>query len=304
MRANANALMIAAVCTFTLASFGMSHAIEPFATWYYSFAWWSYIAFVSGWLARRRCDSAWPKSVRATLQLLGLSVVIWVAFEYFNFRLSNWSYLDLPSRLPVRWAGYTVAYATVLPGLFLTERLLASWRVGRGSPGVNLGRWPMRLGWLGLPASAAPLVWPRYCFPLVWVGPTLVFAALNYAGGQGVLKELEERGPAKIYRLLGAGAICGLLWELWNFWARSKWVYHIPFLDVLRVFEMPLAGFLGFAPFAIECHEMYLAARRWLSYGEHRPYEAWRGVAVWLLLTVFILVGYAGIDRFTVERFQ
>lgn len=56
--------------------------------------------------------------------------------------------------------------------------------------------------------------------------------------------------------LMAGGATCGLLWEFWNYWAITKWSYNLPFLGELeriRYFEMPVPGFLGFLPFAIEC---------------------------------------------------
>jgi hypothetical protein len=56
---------------------------------------------------------------------------------------------------------------------------------------------------------------------------------------------------------MGAGMICGLLWEFWNFWTKSKWIYTVPFVGDIKLFEMPILGFLGFAPFALECYVMY-----------------------------------------------
>jgi hypothetical protein len=71
------------------------------------------------------------------------------------------------------------------------------------------------------------------------------------------LKDLEEGKPQKIYLLLIAGLICGLLWEFWNFWALSKWIYTVPFFEKLKGFEMPCLGFFGFPPFAIQAYVMY-----------------------------------------------
>jgi hypothetical protein len=57
--------------------------------------------------------------------------------------------------------------------------------------------------------------------------------------------------------LLVSGAVCGILWESWNFWALTKWNYHVPYLPGVKLFEMPVLGFLGFPPFALECFLMY-----------------------------------------------
>ena len=53
-----------------------------------------------------------------------------------------------------------------------------------------------------------------------------------------------------------AGLLCGTLWEFWNFWATPKWVYHIPYVDFLRVFEMPLLGYAGYIPFAWSIYQL------------------------------------------------
>ncbi|MBI2080877.1 MAG: hypothetical protein HYT86_03990, partial [candidate division NC10 bacterium] len=53
------------------------------------------------------------------------------------------------------------------------------------------------------------------------------------------------------------GTICGVLWEFWNYWATAKWHYTVPITAEWKIFEMPVAGYLGFGPFAVECYLMY-----------------------------------------------
>jgi hypothetical protein len=62
-----------------------------------------------------------------------------------------------------------------------------------------------------------------------------------------------ERG--EIGRLLGAlasGLACGLLWEVWNSLSPVKWVYTVPFFEDMKLFEMPLPGYIGFPVFGVE----------------------------------------------------
>ena len=80
--------------------------------------------------------------------------------------------------------------------------------------------------------------------------------------------------PATYDRLINlcvAGFVCGLLWEFWNYWARAKWVYTVPILPDLKLFEMPLPGYLGFPAFALECFAMYVTVRLVLWRGPVRP---------------------------------
>jgi hypothetical protein len=43
---------------------------------------------------------------------------------------------------------------------------------------------------------------------------------------------------------------------MWNYYSFPKWTYHIPGLDFLRIFEMPLLGFGGYVPFALELYAL------------------------------------------------
>ena len=54
-----------------------------------------------------------------------------------------------------------------------------------------------------------------------------------------------------------SGLLCGMLWEFWNYWSRAKWHYTVPIMERLKIFEMPVPGYLGFPAFALECFTMY-----------------------------------------------
>jgi hypothetical protein len=107
--------------------------------------------------------------------------------------------------------------------------------------------------------------------------------------------------------MLLAGAFCGFLWELWNFRAGAKWIYTVPHLGFLKVFEMPLLGFLGFPPFALECYAMtagffLLISKIREKYPTDRALSIYAAMAL-LILSCDLLV-FAGIDRFTIISFQ
>ena len=52
-----------------------------------------------------------------------------------------------------------------------------------------------------------------------------------------------------------------MLWEFWNYQSRAKWHYTVPIMERVKIFEMPLPGYFGFPPFALECFTMYVFAR-------------------------------------------
>ena len=52
------------------------------------------------------------------------------------------------------------------------------------------------------------------------------------------------------------GLLCGFFWEMWNLWSFPKWIYHVPYVGFWKVFEMPVLGYLGYLPFAMELYLM------------------------------------------------
>jgi hypothetical protein len=97
---------------------------------------------------------------------------------------------------------------------------------------------------------------PVGCMTL-WVGLFyLADPVSHWLGGPSLITDWREGRWGRFLALFAGGILCGLLWEFWNYWAITKWTYHLPFLgefENIRYFEMPALGFLGFLPFAIEC---------------------------------------------------
>ncbi|MGH7573432.1 MAG: DUF4332 domain-containing protein, partial [Gemmatimonadota bacterium] len=106
----------------------------------------------------------------------------------------------------------------------------------------------------GVAGALLALAWPRLFFPLVWGSFTLIVDPWVYRRSpeRSLLGDLERGRPGRILRLLLGGLAIGFLWELYNLQARGKWIYTVPGLEDLKLFEMPLLGFLGFPVFALD----------------------------------------------------
>ncbi|MBI3603922.1 MAG: hypothetical protein HY205_05690 [Nitrospirae bacterium] len=294
--------------------------LEPALTWFYPLVWWSYIFIVDGFVFRRKGRSliwASGRQIDGRFWLMALgSAVIWLIFEAFNLRLENWWYHDVPPLRLIRWTGTIISFATVIPLLAETERLLNSFRCFdratatgiRITPGLLLAS--QAAGALMLLAC---LLVPRYAFPLVWGGFALLIDPINYrAGAPSLLRDWETNHPGRTYRLLTAGLIAGLLWELWNFWAVARWTYTVPFVGEWKLFEMPMLGFLGFPPFALEAFVLYqLFCRPWnasiwprpsANAPMRRPSRALTLLAIMLVL-LFCVIVLLAIDRHTILSF-
>jgi len=235
--------------------------IELIASWFYYWAWWSYILIIDSLIYTIKKNSLIMNRKGEFFLILLWSIVIWTFFEAVNLILQNWYYSNVVPSLVIRWLCYGVAYATVLPALFETTELLESVGLFKNStvrPITVTTAVQVGLVSLGIVFVFGVLFYPRYCFPLVWGSIIFLFEPINYRWSATSLLKDWERGTArKFYLLLTAGLICGVLWEFWNFWAATKWIYTVPFFEELKIFEMPLAGFLGFPPFAVECYVVY-----------------------------------------------
>jgi hypothetical protein len=76
--------------------------------------------------------------------------------------------------------------------------------------------------------------------------------------GHRSLSSYLAKGDWRPIKALFVGVIvCGFFWEMWNFYSYPKWVYHVPFVDFARIFEMPLIGYGGYFPFSLELFALY-----------------------------------------------
>jgi hypothetical protein len=291
--------------------------IEPIYSWFYCFAWWSYIFAIDGVVYYLKGNSLILSRTREFFLMIPVSVFFWLIFEAANLFLHNWYYINLPSSTFERWAGYFIAYGTVLPGLFETTELLETAGLLRKVKSRTLFFSPTArvvILLLGVISLTLSLLVPYYFFGLIWVGFILLLEPLIYRyGGRSLLKDLESGNPRKLCLLLIAGLVCGLLWEFWNFWARSKWVYTVPFFESTKGFEMPVPGFLGFPPFAVQVYVMYnflslfRSGKGWEeSTGRAAPERKRGRVKVVLplaFIAVFCILLFREIDLHTVDSY-
>jgi len=237
---------------------------QPVSTFFTPIVWTGYIAAVDAAVYKLRGASLMKNQPGTFVACTLLSIPLWLVFEAYNLRLANWVYIGLPRFWPVRYFGYAWAFATIWPGMLETSQLLRA-----------LGMWqkpraPWKLSrlwqniWIATGAAMLliPVVLPQrigaYLFGLVWIGFVLLLEPINLRiGTASILDDLETGRRNRLWSLLAGGAICGFLWEFWNYQATARWIYVFPILQNMKLFEMPLPGFLGFPPFAWETFAMY-----------------------------------------------
>jgi hypothetical protein len=111
----------------------------------------------------------------------------------------------------------------------------------------------------------------RYMAAPVWLGFIFLLDPINaWLGAESLWIDLRAARYDRLVNLSLSGLLCGALWEFWNFWAGAKWHYSVPIMERWKIFEMPLPGYFGFPPFALECFTMYVFVRRLVTRGGRR----------------------------------
>ncbi len=243
-------------------------------------AWLAYVMLLAGILTRMDGVS-YVRRYRNRLAVCWLfSVPAWCYFDWMNFYfmrdprtgLRAWEYVNLPPDFVDRLLGYLLAFGAIAPGMFLTAEVLQ--RLGLYKIGQS-GKFELRNGKrpsmllptfiIGILLTPIPILIGTPASNLaIWVGMWALLDPINcLCERPSILRDWHEGRFGRTLALGAAGLICGFLWEFWNFWATTKWVYHLPFLGGLeryKYFEMPVMGLIGFVAFGIETWTMWQTA--------------------------------------------
>ena len=220
--------------------------------------WLGYALAVDGWVHRRRGSSALSRSWRAWLVLFGVSSLVWWMFEVINRRLQNWEYVGREVFSDFEYVAYcSLSFSTVMPAVFASAEWWRSTRwIERFAGGPQLQptrRLEIGLLWTGVAMFAAMMAWPGVFYLFCWTSLVFLFEPIcRWLGRPSFLDQLRRGDWRPWFSLWAGGLTCGFFWELWNVYSDPKWIYHVPGVGFWKVFEMPLLGYLGYFPFAME----------------------------------------------------
>src|SRR6185369_5376332 len=287
----------AGILGLPLSHYWLVAKVEPFYSSIYCFLRWSYIFAADFVVCRLRGTSLLRDRPKEFLFLSAWSVPVWMLFEAVNLRIQNWYYVMAPWSLSWGTVFLFLAFGTVLPGIFETMELLVALIEKRSTGGRIVSRPFTVSAWnvciqLGIGAAMLVLLlaFPEVFYCLAWGFAFFLTEPICYWRrrsepnqiGRSLLGQLATGDCTRLVALLVAGFICGGLWAAWNFTARTKWIYSVPFFDKLKLGEMPVLGFFGFPPFALECYALVnllgllRGGRHWeLSPAENRERRGW-----------------------------
>lgn len=231
--------------------------------WCFFPLWTGYCLVIDALVFARKGTSLMTRNVVAYIALFFISIPGWWLFELVNWRTQNWHYEGSEWFTTFQYVALTsLGFSTVMPAVFGTAELVSTFdRIKRIRP--CLPTVPARatlltffaVGWIML---ALLLIWPVFFFPFAWLSVYFIIEPVNVWLSNRSLVQYTSKGDWRPVIALWLGClVCGFFWELWNFNSYPKWIYHIPFVDYWRIFEMPLLGYGGYLPFSLELYALY-----------------------------------------------
>jgi hypothetical protein len=232
-------------------------------SWFFFPLWLGFCLAVDGLVYVRKGTSLLTRSRWRYAGLFLVSAPAWWLFEALNLRTLNWVYLGVEVFSPLEYFLLaSLCFSTVIPAVFGAAELASTFSfIRKAKPGLVIrDNRPTTLlffaaGWTML---ALLMAWPLYFFPFIWLSVYFITEPLNVWLGHRSLAEGTRVGDWRVVYSLWAGVlITAFFWEMWNFFAYPKWIYQVPWVDFLHLFEMPALGYGGYLPFALELYALY-----------------------------------------------
>ncbi len=262
-----------------LVSWYFNWTLEGLRTHFLFFPLWlGYCLLVDALVKRIKGNSLMSRNWKKYITLFLMSVPVWWLFELINLRTQNWEYLGREYFSDLEYFLFaSLSFSTVIPAVFGTAELVSTFpgmkekidgpRIPADKKGLHV---LFLIGWC---TFFLMVLWPEYFYLFVWVSIFFLFDVSNqWLGYRSLVAYSDRRNWRPMISLAMGCLVCGFFWEMWNFYAYPKWIYHIPGVDFFHIFEMPLLGYLGYIPFSFELFAFYHFVSRTSRQKENQYY--------------------------------
>jgi hypothetical protein len=222
--------------------------------------WFGYVLTING-ISEYLLGASLMKKMKGNFTyLFFISAPFWWVFEAINRFLNNWQYI-LPQ--PVSKLEYlaraSINFSTVVPAVmstsFLFFNMLKKIRIVKGPKFKFTRQGSVMFIEIGVLLLATVIFYPRIGFPFTWLSIFLIIDPINHLLGlPSLLNKLKSGNWTLLAGVASGMFFTAFFWEMWNYYASPKWVYNIPFVEVFKIFEMPILGYLGYPFFGLEVY--------------------------------------------------
>jgi hypothetical protein len=237
--------------------------VRPYSDLWYALVWLGFTLLADAVVEVRTGAALWGREL---VLMLVASAALWWCFEIANaLHLGSWAYSPSPDiPLWVQRLRSTVAFASLLPANVEAALLgLAFFAPAREAEPHS----PRRALALSIAGAGAGLLVaaagvPALSLPLGLSGALAAVDASNHLRARpSLLTDLLERRFGAPLSLFLANVAAGVFGEGLNAHADPHWTYDAPYAGSIRLFEMPLPGYLGYGALAWTLYALYHAVR-------------------------------------------
>lgn len=248
----------------TLVSWYLNWSLDGLRThWGFFPLWLGFSITIDGMVYYRKGTSLIKRSKLFFILLFVISAPAWWLFEFFNIFMQNWFYdgreyfTDFEYFLLA-----SLSFSTVMPAVFGMAELAGTFKWIK-----NLGKWktisPSNKNLaiffiIGLLLILGIITIPKFVYPFVWIAVYFIIEPINAKlKNRNFFNHLKFGDWRPLIALSIGCLMAGFFWELWNYYSYPKWIYELPLVDFLDIFEMPILGYIGYIPFSWELFALF-----------------------------------------------
>ncbi len=224
--------------------------------------WLGFAITIDGLVFLRKGTSLFSRNKFAYIGLFLISVPVWWLFELFNQITENWQYVGRENFSDLEYFLLaSLSFSTVIPSVFGSAELVSTYIKDKNSGWVieKTNKVGTIFISIGIVMLALLIIFPNIFYVFIWTTVFFLVEGMNiYFNNKSILTFISKGNWKPVFSLGIGCLICGFFWEMWNYYSYPKWIYDVPGVNFLHIFEMPLLGYLGYIPFSLELFSIYM----------------------------------------------
>ena len=249
-------------CLLIIIFWYLNWSLEGLRThWGFFPLWLGFSLAIDGLVFLRKGSSLFSRNKFAYIGLFIVSMPVWWFFELFNQLTENWTYVGREYFTDLEYFFLaSLSFSTVVPAVFGSAEFVSTFLKKKDYKLTisETSKTGVVFILIGLLMLILLILFPKVFYVFVWTTVFFFVEGFNILlGNRSIVSKVSEGNWKPVFSLWIGCLICGFFWEMWNYYSYPKWIYDVPGVNFLHVFEMPLLGYLGYIPFSLELYSIY-----------------------------------------------